>query len=291
MITLSSRLRASGTFGKLFNDFFPANAFDKDHILSYISACNEAILNEGTGAYPDHKIQFINPVFVIDGTIYPPAVLHGNEHVISLAHANIELIRGQEVLPVSIPVINSKIPGVCLYMGAGVAYKGYPSLDLNSLTSMPLPFTNKSSEAAMIAMVEIMPVSAEALPAIFHSLAEALGVSAIDDKIKLAKNLLLYKYFFKGVSDSPAYLSFMSSEAATHSFFDCLFTVVSERAFTEAQLDDFRKVIADMTAPLEQYYTNSQERPNNDKKAALVQRELLNSLRGTPLEQTEKKLR
>jgi hypothetical protein len=289
MSTLSSRLQASGTFGKLFTSFFPANTFDKDHILSYISACNERILAEARSAYPDHDIQFINPVFVIDGTIYPPAVLHGTDHLIALAHANMELIRKQQVLPVSVPVITNKIPGVCLYLGEGVSYNSYLSLDLNLLTSSSARMDGQTSEQDIVTLVAGIEVLTNELPAAFHTLAEALSTNIPGDKIKLAKNLLLYKYYFRGISDAPAYLSFVSSPATGQSFFDSLFTVVSARAFTEAELDDYRKVIADMTAPLELYL--DEQRPNNNARAALVQRELRNSLRGAPEEQTEKKVR
>jgi hypothetical protein len=109
-----------------------------------------------------------------------------------------------------------------------------------------------------------------------------LGLIFSEDRKKIARTLLLYKSFFEVVYEQPIYISFINSPSEERSFFDLLFTVVSLKPFSEDELRDFAGTVQQMATPLDNYYKKTGvPRQNNDKKAAQIQRELLNSLRGT----------
>lgn len=290
MLSLSDNIKASGAFVRELDRLFPQNNFDTEHILSYVSACDTAVLREARKTYPTHSLQFINPVFIIDGKIYPPAVLPGNPEVVKLAKANIQLIEKKSVLPLSNLISASKLAGVCLCGGMQVFYHDYLGLDLNSLKTKYTLLHKDSSEEEIVNIISSIELDPESMPGEFTTFCNALGLLFAEDKKKLARTLLLYKLFFEAVYDQPVYISFINSPARERSFFDLLFTVVSLKPFSEEELNDFGKVVGEMAAPLDNYYkTSGPVRPNNDKRAAQIQRELLNSLRGVS-ENVEKKV-
>lgn len=291
MLTLSQTIKASGDFVRELDHQFPKNNFDTEHILSYVSACDTIVLREARKIYHTHSLQFINPVFIIDGKIYPPAVLPGNPDVIRLAKANIQLIEKKSVLPLSNLITASKQKGVCLCSGMQVFYHDYLGLDLNNLRTKYTLLHKDSSEAEIINIISSIELDPETLPEEFAAFCNTLGLLFAEDKKRVARTLLLYKLFFEAVYDQPVYISFINNPSGEHSFFDLLFTVVSLKPLSEEELNDFGKVVAEMAAPLDNYYkTSGPAKQNNDKRAAQIQRELLNSLRGMS-ENAEKKVK
>ncbi|MES2702853.1 MAG: hypothetical protein V4649_09455 [Bacteroidota bacterium] len=281
MSTLSASLKQSRVFAAEFDSLFPAHPFDKANILLYIAGCHKLVLDAARHFYPHRHLQFVNPVFVIDGAIYPPTELHGDPGIVKLAAANLQLIQQKVVLPISASLTANGLRGVCLALTEGSLpeYTDHLVFDLTLLHTGATPLQKQATGGQIVDVMTRLEIKADGLPPQFAELAGKLGVIFEADKEKLAKTLVLYKFFFEATG-LPAFITYVNRMHTQRTFFDSLFTLVSDAPFTEAELNDFATVVDDMSQPLEDYYRKSGDRQNNDKKAAMIQRELLNSLRG-----------
>ena len=66
---------------------------------------------------------------------------------------------------------------------------------------------------------------------------------------------MLYKNMAR-LSEPGLFFSFVNNYNQAFSFFNCLFTLVSEKPFSEEELLDFALIIDNMSAPIAGYYSD-----------------------------------
>jgi hypothetical protein len=265
MLPLSDFLGKSGNFKAEFERIVKIKDDSRENILKYISACTKIIFSEVEKNYPRHNLRYINPIFIVNKDIYPVPDVRGDINISKVARASEKLIASEDILPLSQAIISSGSPGACLFWGhAGDSneYKGFKTLGLGSIT-VGLGLGAHGIDEAM--MVDKMhTVDARAAVGEAEGFLGALGVRA-EDRLKLVRTVVLYKNIAAALG-TPMAFSFVNNSVKTHSF-NCLMTFVSEHAFTEGELNDLAGVIAEMSAPIEQYYNgNNGTAPQGQKQ-------------------------
>ncbi len=101
---LSLLFKRSDIFQKEFDRLFPDNAFNKVNILKYITACTEIILSRARKYYPEKKLIFINPLFIVDKQIYPASNLPGDANILRLLKPVFGIVQSKTMASISLPV-------------------------------------------------------------------------------------------------------------------------------------------------------------------------------------------
>jgi hypothetical protein len=281
MSNLSASFTKKETFKKEFGNLFPAKKFDRSNILNYITGCTILVMEQAMERYADYGLKFINPVFITDKEICPPAHLPGDPVILESIYDYYSLIQSKLILPVSLPVIDNKLGGICLFSNAGDdihAYKSFRTFNMDELKIKIDPeCTNKYT-----IINDLMNTSIEInkLPETFLDFCTELNITDREDIARLVKTFMLYNNRAETV-DCSLVFSTVNGRSAAPAFFDFLFTIISEKPFEEQVLLDFALIIEGISLPLINYYNgqnNDDSKNKNNKRAEILQRELQNSV-------------
>ncbi len=252
---LSEAFKQSGFFGKEFDKIFADKPFDKPNILAYINVCTTAVLAEAQRKHPHNALKFINPIFIVNREIYPVPGLTGDERVMKLAYESFGLIDSQNIVPLSLKVLDNRMFGLVLYFNnnyKGHEYMTFRTFDLGNTTSSN---DDKITDTVLVDALSLLEIDINKVSGDFHKIATELELETTKEKMKLYKTFMLYKNMAR-LSDSGMFFSFVNNYNQAMSFFNCLFTLVSEKPFSEEQLLDFALIIDHMSAPIAGYYSD-----------------------------------
>ena len=281
MESLSNLFKKSDVFKQEFDKVFPAKPFNKVNILNYISICTGIVLAETRKKYPDQHLKFINPVFIVDKEIFPAPSLPGDPTILKLSRLFFDLIQRQVVIPLSLPIMDSLLSGICLFYGniyEDSTYKLFKTYNLDILSNEVVIKANEIHDIYTADEIKDLNVGvAQIANNAFHEFSSALNLDSYEDQMKLVKTLILYKSLARVTSDTLVF-SFVNKFNQSHSFFDCLLSFVSEKPFEEDALLDFAHIAEAISLPIANYdYSKSKgisvqtmAKRNNSLKALLV---------------------
>ncbi len=253
MSYLSEAFKKSGFFQKEFDKIFDAQPFDKPNILTYINVCTTAVLKAAQEKYPRQGMKFINPVFIVNREIYPVPGLSGDERIIKLAQESFGLINSRAIVPLSLKVLDNRMFGLVLYFNdnyKGQEYMTFRTFDLANTTGNN---DDKVSDVFLVDEISHLEMDINKVSGDFHKIAAEFELVTTKEKVQLFKTFMLYKNMAR-LSETGMFFSFINNYNQAVSFFNCLFTVVSEKPFYEEELLDFALIIDNMSAPLAAYY-------------------------------------
>ena len=252
---LSVAFKQSGFFGKEFDKIFAEQPFDKPNILAYINLCTTAVLAEAQRKHPHHGLKFINPIFIVNGEIYPVPGLTGDERVMRLAYESFGLVNSRTIVPLSLKVLDNRMFGLVLYFNdryKGHEYMTFRTFDLGNTTNSN---DDKIKDAILVDEVSHLEMDINKVTGDFHKIAAELELVTTKEKMKLYKTFMLYKNMAR-LSDTGMFFSFVNNYNQAFSFFNCLFTLVSEKPFSEEELLDFALIIDQLSAPIAGFYSD-----------------------------------
>ena len=252
---LSEAFKQSGFFGKEFDKIFAEQPFDKPNILAYINLCTTAVLAEAQRKHPHHGLKFINPIFIVNGEIYPVPGLTGDERVMRLAYESFGLVNSRTIVPLSLKVLDNRMFGLVLYFNdryKGHEYMTFRTFDLGNTTNSN---DDKIKDAILVDEVSHLEMDINKVTGDFHKIAAELELVTTKEKMKLYKTFMLYKNMAR-LSDTGMFFSFVNNYNQAFSFFNCLFTLVSEKPFSEEELLDFALIIDQLSAPIAGFYSD-----------------------------------
>ncbi len=251
---LSNFFKKSEIFKEEFDKIFPAQTFNKVNILKYITICTEIVLAEARKKYPDHGLRFINPLFIVDREIFPASNLPGDAHILKLASPVFDLVQSKTIIPLSLPIIDNLLSGICLFFGNKSVFYDYTLFKTFNLDILPSiePQPGGADEINMINEIRSLKIHVNKYPQSFLEFANALSAISDEEKIILIKTLILYKYVSNRINQSLVY-SFVNKYNPSKSFFDCLFTFISEQPFDEDDLLDFANITESVALPIANY--------------------------------------
>lgn len=253
MSYLSETFKKSDTFKKEFGKIFSTQPFDKPNILRYISNCTSLILVEAQKKYPQNGLKFINPIFIVNREIYPVPDLHGDERIINIAYESFSLVSSRTIVPLSLKILDNRLFGLCLYFHDAAHDPGYMSFRSFNLGNTTNNDNDKIKESIIVDQVSHLEMDINRVTGEFHRLAAEFELINTKDKLRLYKTLMLYKNMAR-IADHGMYFSFINNYNQDPSFFNCLFTVVSEKPFAETELLDFALLIDNLSAPIAGFY-------------------------------------
>ena len=252
---LSEAFKTSGFFRKEFERIFVSRPFDKPNILEYIKVCTQGVLSAAQDKYPEHGLRFINPVFIVNREIYPVPGLPGDERITNLAYESFPLVSSKDIVPLSLKVLDNRMFGLVLYFHEGYKdheYRTFRTFDLSNTSNNN---DDKIVEAFLVDGVSHLEMDINRLTSDFHRIASEFELVTTKEKMRLYKTFMLYKNMAR-LSDQGMFFSFVNSYNQDFSFFNCLFTLVSEKPFAEDELLDFALLVDNMSAPLAGYYSD-----------------------------------
>jgi hypothetical protein len=258
METLSNLFKKSEVFGEEFDKIFPSKPFTKFNILNYISACTEIVLGEARQRFPTRRLRFINPLFIVDGEIFPASDLGGDNIILRLTRPFYGLVQSKTIIPISLPIIENLLSGVCLYYGninENCDYRLFKKFDLDSLPYELAFNAGEIDEQRLHDEITNLKIDIDRFTDEFDEFAKSLSIFSYQDKIKLTKTLVLYKNISKTISPTLFY-SFVNKYNQTHSFFDCMLAFISEKPFDEDELLDFANIVEGISLPIANYDHN-----------------------------------
>ncbi len=258
MESLSNSLKRSGVFQREFDKIFPEHTFNKTNMLKYITACTRVVLEATQKKYPHHQVKFVNPVFIVDKEIYPAPDLPGDTTILKLTKPFFNLLQAKVIVPLSLPVMDNLLSGVCLFYGNtynSFDYKLFKCCNLDHV--IPEAGLNTADIKGPYMIDEIIDLHIDLSKVSYNLNQFAHELSAISaiDKIRLIKTLILYRDISKPLSDSLVF-SFVNRYNQAHSFFDCLLTFISERPFDEDELLDLANITEGVSLPIANYDYN-----------------------------------
>ena len=251
---LSNLFKRSDIFKEEFDKIFPSETFNKAHILRYITECTGIVLKEAREKYPDHGLRFINPLFIIDREIFPASNLPGDTSVLNYTRPVFDLVQSKTIIPLSLPVIDNLLSGICLFFGNTSAvheYKLFKAFNLDILPNIDSK-PGGVNESNIVSEIRALNIHVNKYPGSFIDFSNALSAFSDEDRITLIKTLILYKSMSKAINHSLVF-SFVNKYNPTRSFFDCLLTFVSERPFDEDELFDFAHITESISLPIANY--------------------------------------
>ncbi|MEI8280162.1 MAG: hypothetical protein WCG87_10390 [Bacteroidota bacterium] len=254
MGSLSRSFKISNKFQNEFEILFPNKPFTKEYILQYITACTNHVFKQAAKKFPDHKLKYINPIFVIDKMIYPASNLAGDHNINRSVLAAFHLVATNEIIPISQPIRQNKLKGICLFSGSDLlshTYNTFKTFNLDLIVSNEDIIADDIDEKYLVEKVSRMDIDLENLNQNFHAFSRELQINATEDIVKLKKTLVLYQLLAKALNGTTS-ISFVNS-TQQNSFFHCLLTLISEQPFKESELLDFATVLELMSQPLENY--------------------------------------
>ncbi len=252
---LSEAFKQSGFFNSEFDKIFAEQPFDKPNILAYINVCTTAVLEAAQRKYPQHGLKFINPIFIVNREIYPVPGLPGDERVMKLAYESFGLVNSRTIVPLSLKVLDNRMFGLVLYFNdsyKGQEYMTFRTFDLGNTTNNN---DDKIKEGILVDEVSHLEMDINTVTGDFHKIAAELELVTTKEKMKLYKTFMLYKNMAR-LSERGMFFSFVNNYNQAFSFFNCLFTLVSEKPFTEEELLDFALIIDNMSAPIAGFYSD-----------------------------------
>ncbi len=270
---LSGAFKASGFFTKEFDRIFATQPFDKPNILEYINVCTKEILSRAQAKYPLQGLTFINPVFIVNREIYPVPELPGDRRIIDLAYESFGLVNSRTIVPLSLKVLDNRMFGLVLYFNdnyKGQEYMTFRTFDLANTTGSN---ADKLNEAFLVDNVAHLEIDIDKVTDDFNKLAAEFELSTTKEKMQLYKTFMLYKNMAR-LSDTGMFFSFINNYNQAVSFFNCLFTVVSEKPFTEEELLDFALIVDAMSAPVAGFYSD----PKGVSVETMAKRNVLKSV-------------
>jgi len=257
MDSLSNLLKKSEVFQIEFDKLFPDQTFNKVNILKYITTCTEIVLTETRKKYPQHNIRFINPVFIVSNEIYPASDLPGDSKILQLTRPFFNLLQAKIIMPLSIPMLDNLLSGVCLFYGHKsdkYAYKLFKAFDLDSILSHQ-PDNGGVQMRYMIDEIIDLKIDLNELSGKFNEFSRDLLAISEQEKMRLVKTMILYRDVSRALGNSLV-LSFVNRYNQTHSFFDCVLTFISEHPFEEDELLDFAHITESISLPIANYDHN-----------------------------------
>jgi len=252
---LSQAFKQSGLFNTEFDRIFAEQPFDKPNILAYINVCTTAVLEAAQRKYPHHSLKFINPIFIVNQEIYPVPGLPGDERVLSLAYESFGLVNSRTIVPLSLKVLDNRMFGLVLYFNdhyKGQEYMTFRTFDLGNTTNNN---DDKIDEGTLVDGVSHLEIDINNATSDFHKIAAEFELVTTKEKMKLYKTFMLYKNMAR-LSEPGMFFSFVNNYNQAFSFFNCLFTLVSEKPFTEEELLDFALIIDNLSAPIAGFYSD-----------------------------------
>ena len=255
MSYLSEAFKRSDIFKKEFAKIFATQPFDKPNILRYINVCTTAILEAAHKQYPKYGLKFINPIFIVNREIYPVPDLPGDERIINIAYESFGLVSSRTIVPLSLKILDNRMFGLCLYFHDGDPGHGYMSFRTFNLADITNNNNDKVKESILVDAVSHLEMDINRVTGEFHRLAAEFELIDTKEKMRLYKTLMLYKNMAR-LADHGMYFSFINNYNQVPSFFNCLFTLVSEKPFAETELLDFALLIDNMSAPIANYYAD-----------------------------------
>jgi len=254
MSPLSNSFKRSGIFKDEFDKIFPDETFNKVHILRYITACTGIVLKGVQERYPERGLRFINPLFIVDGEIFPASNLPGDASVLQFARPVFELLGSKTIIPLSLPVVNNMLAGVCLFHGSTAGsnhYSLFKTFDLDMLPGIDADAGEAQAEG-IANEVRDMQIHVNSYPDSFLAFAHALGADTEEAMMDLVKTLILYKSMSAAINESLVF-SFVNKFHPAPSFFDCILTFVSDHPFDEDELLDLAHITESMALPIATY--------------------------------------
>ncbi len=254
MSPLSNTFKRSGIFKDEFDKIFPDETFNKVHILRYITVCTGIVLKGVQERYPERGLRFINPLFIVDGEIFPASNLPGDDSVLQFARPVFDLLGSKTIISLSLPVVNNLLAGVCLFHGNTVGnnhYSLFKTFDLDMLPTVEAKSDEVRAEG-ITNEVRGMQIHVNSYPDSFLAFAHAMSAHTKEARIDLVKTLILYKSMSAAINDSLVF-SFVNKFNPAPSFFDCILTFVSDQPFDEDELLDLAHITESMALPIATY--------------------------------------
>ena len=255
MSHLSESFKKSDIFKKEFGKIFGTQPFDKPNILRYINVCTTLILDEARKQYPHNDLKFINPIFIVNREIYPVPELPGDKRIIDIAYESFGLVSSKTIVPLSLKILDNRLFGICLHFHDRIGDPGYISFRTFDLSNITNNNNDKIKESILVDEVSHLEMDINRVTGDFHRLSSEFELINTKDKMRLYKTLMLYKNMAR-LSDQGMFFSFINNYNQAPSFFNCLFTLVSEKPFAEEELLDFALLIDNLSAPIAGYYSD-----------------------------------
>jgi hypothetical protein len=259
MESLSNLFKKTDIFKQEFDKIFPGKPFNKVNILSYITACTEIVLAESRKKYHDHYLKFINPVFIVDNEIFPVPNLPGDPTIAKLTRPFFDLVQEKTIIPMSLPVRDNLLSGVCLFYGdtfENEKYGLFKTYNLDDIFTEVSIRANEIHDIYYVDGIKELPIGvAQIANDTFLEFSSGLNLASDEEKIMLIKSLILFRSIAR-VVNTPLVFSFVNNFNQRHSFFDCLLTFISEKPFDEDILLDFAHITEAISLPLANYDYN-----------------------------------
>ena len=255
MWSLSNYLKKSDIFQEEFDKIFPARPFTKANILHYISVCTEIVLTKGRKRYAHKGLRFINPLFIIDHVIYPAPNLTGDPNILKLLSPVFGVVQSKNMTSISLPILDNLLSGVCLFFGnthTNFDYKLYETFNLDSLTHNIGFVGDELNEERLVDKFTYLKVDVNKFTEDFNEFARQLSATSDEDRQRLIKTLLMYKNISNALSKTLVF-SYVNKYNQTHSFFDCLMVLISDKPFDEDELLDFALITEGISLPIANY--------------------------------------
>jgi hypothetical protein len=181
--------------------------------------------------------------------------LPGDPNIVRLIKPVFGIVQSKTLTSISLPILENLLSGVCLCFGNTYNYYDYnlfKTFNLDSLTHNVGFIADEINEHRLVDKFKYLKVDVNRFTEDFNYFAGLLSAVTDDEKIRLIKTLILYKDISSALSQSLVY-SFVNKYNQTHSFFDCLLVLISERPFDEDELLDFALIAESISLPIANY--------------------------------------
>lgn len=252
---LYSYFHEDDTFNNKFEILLKKGGFENLDILNYIKWCTKTVLQRAQKTYPDKELLFINPVVSIKQRIFPSDHVTTDPNMLKALSGFLKLADTKVIVPISSIVKQEKLPGITLLYNIDfdeVKHTAYKKVDLNCIKTNIAFDDDEINEQYLISKIERLDINLNKSSQHFHNLCDELNIKDKHEMVKLKKSLIYFRNISPFFGDTLAY-SFVNKFNKIHSFFDCTFTLISRKSFSQDELRDFAIVLENLSAPVGGY--------------------------------------
>ncbi len=264
-LDLSDYFKINDVFEKQYNSSFANIENDsKYNALDYISTCAQIVFEKAQKHYPNNGLHYINPVLILKKEIVEAADINNQfprvnmANIINSLHATYQLVHSGKISSIAKLVVYKKLTGLCLFFGnihENYTFKKFKTYNLDRVES-ELKFTTNLHSRSIIESVTKLQINKNDISNESNQLFRELTIENIDEMIGLEKTFILYKSASRQI-DRSLCISYVNKYNTYNSFFDCIFTLISEKPFNEKELLDFARIVEGISFPLVQPPTES----------------------------------